>query len=277
MPAPKPVFIRAAQPGGPAGTRALIPDRPFFLRAAALAVFSGFVIATVLYLSQFQWLCALVLLAGCAAVIFWERRRWWSVLKMMLVAGVLGAVGEWLCVRKFNLWQYHFPVFKDGLPVWIGLVWSYLYALFILIAEIFEDGWRRLGDPIKNFLAIGFGVVFFLFLREVFLHIDRNISYYYILFLAIGLSIWRAPADTLTLIVAGIGGTVGEYMSIRHGLWHYTNPVFPASGMPISLPLAWGLAAVFVRNAAMRFWHSTLWLLAGTGLLAGAIRVFPEL
>lgn len=191
----------------------------------------------------------------------------------MLVAAVLGTVGEWFCVHKFNLWQYHFPVFRDGLPVWIGLVWGYLYALYILIAELFDGGWRRCGEPVRHLLSITFGVVFFVFLREVHLRIDVHISYYYVLFLAVGLTLWRTPLDILTLIVAGLGGTLGEYLAIQNGLWHYTHPAFPTTGMPISLPLAWGLAAVYIRNAALRFWHSTLWLLAGVGVLWGILKL----
>lgn len=248
------------------------PPRPLAIRSGSLLFFSLYVIGAVLYLSRWQWLCAAALFLGLAGILFWEKQRLWDILKISLVAGVLGMIGEWLCVHKFDLWQYHFPVFQWGLPIWIGLVWGYLYTLYILIAEIFDGGWKPLGEPGRNFLSIAFGIVFFLFLREVFRRIGIYIAYYYVLFLAVGLSLWRRPMDIFTLIVAGLGGTLGEYLAIQHGLWHYTSPAFAETGMPISLPLAWGLAGVYVRNAAVHFWHSTIWLSLGAAVLYGVLK-----
>lgn len=272
-PGKPPIVVRRVNPSGGAQSLPMTPGRPPLLGIGALIGFSLYVIGAVLYVSRMQWLCAAVLTAGCAGLLYWEKHRWVHLLKIMLIAAALGSVGEWFCVHKFNLWQYHFPVLRDGLPVWIGLVWGYLYAIYILIAEVIDSGWRKFGEPVRNFLAISFGIVFFIFLRQVFLRIDIHISYYYVLFLAVGLSIWRSPLDVLTLIVAGLGGTFGEYLAIQNGLWHYTHPAFPATGMPISLPLAWGLAAVFIRNAALRFRHSLIWMLVGVGVLLGVLRL----
>lgn len=269
----KPYVVRAAKTPPPAQARFARGDRPLWMRLAVLGALSLYVIGAVLVASKWQWVCAFLLLAGWAGILFWEKDRAWDVLKIILVAAVLGMAGEWLCVHKFHLWEYHFPVFKYGLPVWIGLVWGYLYAVYILIAEVFERGWQRFGEPVKHFLSIAFGVAFFLFLREVYMRIDVYISYYYILFLAVGLTLWRTPMDCFTLIVAGAGGTIGEYLAIQNGLWSYTSPAFPATGMPISLPLAWGLAAVFVRNAAIHFRHAVLWLAVGFGVLYGILKV----
>ncbi len=274
-PAPsKPIVIRAAAAGGSNFSRTLYRSRTAWIQAAALAGFSLYVIGVVLYLSANQWLCAGALSLGWAGILYWERARpQGAVLKIMLVAFALGGIGEWICVHRFHLWEYHFPIFRDGLPVWIGLVWGYLYAVFILIAEILEGVWQTFGDPVKRVLGIGLGIIFFLFLRAVFLRINEYISYYYVLFLAVGLTIWRSPLDVLTFLVAGAGGTFGEYLSIQKGLWHYTQPIFTEIGMPISLPLAWGLAAVYIRNAAREFWQSTLWLAIGGGVLYGVLRV----
>lgn len=266
------VVIRTHKPGEQAA-RLPVAARPGWVSIAALTGFSLYVIGVVLYTSAWQWICTLLLALGWAGVLWWERRRWWDVLKVMLVAFVLGAVGEWICVRKFDLWKYHFPTLSDGVPVWIGLVWGYLYAVYILIAEVFNAVWQRFGELLRNLLTIVLGIAFFLFLRAVFQRIDVHIAYYYVLFLAVGLALWRSPMDAMTLIVAGLGGTFGEYMAIQNGLWTYPSPVFADVGMPISLPLAWGLAGVFVRNAAAHFWHSILWLLVGTGLLCAAVRL----
>lgn len=239
-----------------------------------LAGFSLYVIGVVLFLSRWQWLCAFALAVGWGLILWREKKRWVYPLKIMLVAAALGTVGEWFCVRKFNLWTYHFPVFHDGLPVWIGLVWGYLYVVYVLIAERLDAVWQKLGELARNFLSVAFGIAFFLFLRLVFRQIDMYISFYYVLFLAVGLSIWRTPMDVMTLIVAGAGGTFGEYLAIQNGLWSYSSPAFPETGMPISLPLAWGLAGIFIRNAAVHFWHSLLWLLAGTAILIGWLKLF---
>ncbi|MBI4179111.1 hypothetical protein HY522_06800 [bacterium] len=243
------------------------------MRAAILTGLALYVIGAVLVLSRWQWACAAALLAGLAAILAWEKNRREYFLRIMLVAGLLGSIGEWVCVHKFDLWRYHFPVFKWGLPVWIGFVWAYLFSVYILIAEPFASGWSRLPENLRRLLGVTFGVTFFLFLHEVFDRIGIYISYYYILFLGAGLVLWRTPLDIFTLIVAGLGGTFGEYLAIQNGLWHYTQPAFTGTGMPISLPLAWGLAGVYVRNAALRFWQSTLWLAAGGGVLYGVLRI----
>ena len=243
------------------------------MRGAFLALASLYVIGVVLYVSRWPWVCALALSAGWAWLFVWSGARRMQILKLMLVAAALGTIGEWVCVRKFNLWQYHFPTFRDGLPVWIGLVWGYLYALFVLMAEPLEELWRKFGERLRTILSIVFGVLFFLFLREVFLRIHVGIACYYVLFLAVGLSIWRTPIDVMTLVVAGLGGTLGEDLAIQNGLWHYTQPAFPSTGMPVSLPLAWGLAAVYIRNASLRFWHSTLWLSVGVGMLLVVLKI----
>lgn len=242
--------------------------RPWLARALASIGFSLYVIGTVLYLSKWQWLCALSLAAGSAAMLYFSPRHW----KIFAVAFALGSVGEYLCVAQFDLWRYRFPTFHAGLPIWIGLVWGYLFAVYALIAELFEPVWEVMVPALRRLLAVAFVLVFFLFFREVMSRISTYIAYYYILFLALALVHWNKPADALIFIVAGIGGTWGEFLSIQKGLWVYTHPAFAETGMPISLPMAWGFAAVFVRNAASRFWHSIGWLAVAAAVLAAAVR-----
>lgn len=237
-------------------------------RALAGVGFSLYVIGTVLYLSKWQWLCALALLLGSAAMLYFSKRLW----KIFAVAFVLGSVGEYLCVAKFDLWRYQFPTFYGGLPVWIGLVWGYLFAVYALIAELFEPTWDVMVPGLRRLLGVAFAIAFLLFFREVMGRISIYIAYYYILFLALALVHWNKPSDALIFIVAGLGGTWGEYMSIQKGLWIYTHPAFAETGMPISLPMAWGFAAVFVRNAATRFWHSIGWLTASAAILVGMVK-----
>ena len=51
-------------------------------------------------------------------------------------------------------------------------------------------------------------------------------------------------------LFGGFCGALAESFAAMHGAWSYTIPNF--IGIPFWLPLLWGIAALFVKNAYLR-------------------------
>jgi len=60
--------------------------------------------------------------------------------------------------------------------------------------------------------------------------------------------IWHQKDDIYFFLVAAILGPVSEIIMIHFGVWQYTNPT--AFGIPLWLPLAWGLSAIIIKRFA---------------------------
>lgn len=67
-----------------------------------------------------------------------------------------------------------------------------------------------------------------------------------IIALIIGIKFWHKKHDICFLVVGAIVGPVAEIICTRFGVWQYTNPTI--LGIPIWLPLAWGLVTVLVKR-----------------------------
>ena len=60
------------------------------------------------------------------------------------------------------------------------------------------------------------------------------------------LKIWHETEDLRCLIFVVIVGTASEIVSVSFGAWTYNNPSF--LGIPIWLPLTWGIAVLCLRR-----------------------------
>ena len=60
----------------------------------------------------------------------------------------------------------------------------------------------------------------------------------------------RSSEDLAHLIFCGAFGALAEVFGIGFGAWSYTLP--QASGVPLWLPLIWGIAALFVKEIGMQ-------------------------
>ena len=67
----------------------------------------------------------------------------------------------------------------------------------------------------------------------------------------IGMKGWHKNHDIYFLIAGAIIGPLGEIVCIYFGAWRYVNPTF--FGIPIWLPLAWGLAIMLIKRFAEIF------------------------
>ena len=65
------------------------------------------------------------------------------------------------------------------------------------------------------------------------------------------LKFWYKKHDVYFFVVGAIVGPIGEIVAIQFGVWQYANPSF--LGIPIWLPLAWGLAVALIKRIAEVF------------------------
>lgn len=206
----------------------------------------------------------LVIGAGLAALLWGaiagRRDPVWR--RTAIGAAVLGTAGEAICVLPAwfedgrGLWEYRFPNpfgLAWELPIWLPIVWADLLVLFIALG-------RRIPQPpvvarpgVFRYLAVLAIVAHALAAARV---VRIEILFGLAPFLAALLLWWNTPRDLGVYGVAALLGTFGEILAMREGLWIYTAPAVSFSflkelgvpGVPISLPMAWGLCAVFVRR-----------------------------
>jgi len=90
-------------------------------------------------------------------------------------------------------------------------------------------------------------------IASISLFFNNNLLLGFILIIAwgIGIKFWHKNHDILFFIIGAIIGPIGEIVCVHFGVWQYTNPSF--LGIPVWLPLAWGLAVVLVKRIAETF------------------------
>lgn len=169
-----------------------------------------------------------------------------SRFKLILAAwaGFFGTLGEIVCCTPaVRLWIYKNPTFL-GLPGWLPMVWPILMLTFTEMADYLHDVAEHRFTPktrtALTYAAIGLMVSYAGF---AFFHIHKVIAGVFLIFLILMLMVSRDLKRMLLFWVAALGGSVGEYICIQNGVWIYTRPFFRAFGIPLSLPLAWGLSA----------------------------------
>lgn len=62
------------------------------------------------------------------------------------------------------------------------------------------------------------------------------------------MNLWHEKYDVIYFIVAAALGPIGEIICIHYGTWSYTKPSL--FGIPIWLPLVWGLAGILITRIA---------------------------
>lgn len=193
-----------------------------------------------------------LLLGGSLAMQLWFWREKADV-AAMIVAALLGTPSEMVCVRT-GVWTYHAPGMIFGIPVWIPLVWASLFCLFrrssFTILAIVRRIWPDPQTLVRKMLFRGLGGLIVIYALITLYIIKKTISAVYSAFLVPALIFWHGEKDILLFIIGGVLGTVGEFVCMKLGFWQYHYPFLRSIGVPISLPLAWGLSAVIVGRIA---------------------------
>ncbi|RLC00093.1 MAG: hypothetical protein DRH90_19160 [Deltaproteobacteria bacterium] len=192
--------------------------------------------AVVVFLWEHPVTATLLLAVGIGLWVLKYRNK--ADVVVMLAAALLGTPSEMICV-KYGVWTYHAPGLILGVPVWIPLIWASLFCLFRRITLSFT----AIADIIWPVTTATSRKIVFGFLIGVIL----------VYYLAVFATITRSIAMVYTVIIFIMGatlGTIGEAICMKVGFWHYHSPYFKAVGMPISLPMAWGLSAVIIGRIA---------------------------
>jgi uncharacterized membrane protein YoaT (DUF817 family) len=67
----------------------------------------------------------------------------------------------------------------------------------------------------------------------------------------IGVKFWHKKHDIYFFMIGAVIGPLGEIFCVYSGAWRYANPTF--LGIPLWLPLAWGLAITLIKRIAETF------------------------
>jgi len=217
---------------------------------------SGLYLVSVVVLFWRHPLAASLLLGAGLGLWLW-RYRDKADAAAMVGAAILGTPSEMICV-KTGVWTYHAPGLFMGIPVWIPLIWASLFCLFRRIAgtlhtlaDILWPDRKSLSRKIVFAFLGGVILVYYILISTT---IIRSIAIVYTVFMIVTVIFWHGERDILMFFTGGILGTLGEAICMKLGFWEYHFPHFSSIGMPVSLPMAWGLSAIIVGRIA-KIWE----------------------
>jgi hypothetical protein len=217
---------------------------------------SGVYLVSVVVLFWRHTITASLLLGAGLGIWLWRYRNKADA-AAMVGAALLGTPSEIICV-KYGVWTYNAPGLFMGIPVWIPLIWASLFCLFRRIAVTLHSladkiwpGRKSLSRKIVFGLLAGVIIVYYIMIS---IAIIRSIAIVYTVIMLITVIFWHKERDILIFITGGMLGTFGEYICMQQGFWNYHFPHFISIGLPVSLPMAWGLSAIIIGRIA-KIWE----------------------
>jgi hypothetical protein len=187
-----------------------------------------------------------LLLAGmvlvCAASLYFRFRAFKILVGFFAL--LLGLGGEYLCTR-LGMWIYANPT-MGGLPIWLGLVWPVLMVNFLEMAYFLNSFSAGSSYTIRSVLLIVLAILIGGYLAFVLVTLNNLIAWILAGFFVLTALGAHKSYNLWLFVVAALGGFAGEYICVKYGVWVYTRPGFGSMGMPVSLPLAWGVSANLV-------------------------------
>ena len=196
------------------------------------------------------WATLLLCVGPAMQLWFWGEK---ADVAAMVSAALLGTPAEIICVKS-GVWTYYAPGLLFGIPVWIPLVWASLFCLFrrmsMTLHTIIWMIWTSSRMLVRKIFFVVLGGMIASYYVTVVLSIRPSIAIVYSIFMVLAVIFWHGERDILIFIIGAVLGTLGEYICMKLGFWRYHYPFFRSIGLPISLPLAWGLSAVIVGRVA---------------------------
>lgn len=226
----------------------------------------GFLYVSLLLWWRSPWVLFAWLALGTGVLLASRPSR--RILILWGLSTLVGLSGEhWMTSHR--VWIYAQPDL-GGMPVWLVWIWGYLMVTFVrlsdwltgnLSAALKERQDLRQGlKLVAQGAAIAYLVVVVTVVAPVF-------AIWYLLIGAVTLACCRRGSDLVLFWVAALLGLLGEASAIAAGVWTYSAPFFAWWGIPISMPMAWGLSALILHHV------SGLWMRAASP--AATVRVAP--
>jgi len=208
----------------------------YFLFLCMACFLSGYIVITGYMNNNVVFLELLILLI----VILIQRPGLFRYV-LVAVAMVIGLIIDcFFC--KYDWWVYKNPSAPILFPIWLLLAWSILVIIFAELAILIYMNLNKFIQ--KTFLKWLYGLLTILILGYTLFtvtHINRFIAAALLGMLLVTVLFSRYPFNIVLFMVAALLGTAGEILCMRYDVWYYTRPYFPSTGIPLSLPLAWGL------------------------------------
>jgi hypothetical protein len=186
----------------------------------------------------------------------------WGVVRMepklvpaLIVSAILGTFGEVICCHVARLWIYANSTFWM-IPWWIPVIWAILFASFFQFSRLLFTLFEKLPSKIwRRGILVACASLIVAYILFALVSIDLKFSIFFAIMIAITFAFRHDPFAILLFLVAAFCGTLGEYLCMQNGVWYYTdpNPALERYGVPLSLPLAWGLSMNIVWNIGRRY------------------------
>lgn len=233
---------------------------------AIIAALAVYVMAAVALLCNHPW--PLALLLAWPPVLLGSRlgnpRR---ALVFAATGLVLGPVTESVCI-SCGLWTYHETGGLPLVPAWNYPLWTCLpAALWIIVRSVLGKRASAHFHPLHLLLLLA-GLATEIALFCLLGHSTPLVLATALPLGALVLLVSRRLETLVVLISGSLIGPLCESLAITRGAWHYA--LAEVLGMPLWLPLGYGLFAVFVALAAEQLGA----LVAGPSAASGS-RVHP--
>ncbi|MBI9076009.1 MAG: hypothetical protein JEZ02_11400 [Desulfatibacillum sp.] len=163
---------------------------------------------------------------------------------LALYAILLGTLGEYLCCRS-NLWVYKYPT-AFNLPMWIPFIWPMLVINLWEVSTYILELLDKCPKALRVGLLVFWGAVILAYVAFTSFYLKNMIAWILLGFFLIVVAFSRKPINIWLFVAVAAGGFFGEYVCVQHDVWYYTRPVLKSIGMPLSLPMAWGVSGNIV-------------------------------
>jgi hypothetical protein len=178
-----------------------------------------------------------------------------QLIPALFISAALGTFGEIICCQVAKLWIYSNSTFMM-IPWWIPVIWSILFASFFQLSRQILQIYSRISSPWFRNTLLSL-CIFLIVIYTVFALIKINIKFslFFAIMLVLTFSFRHDAFAFFLFLVSACCGTLGEYFCMLNDVWFYTdpNPMLQRYGIPLSLPLAWGLSMNIVWNLGGRF------------------------
>lgn len=219
-------------------------NREILRRAGVPFLFPLSTLILIVTLFRSNGILAAALFVVASLSLLYRRSRFKACIA--LYALLLGTGGELACTAARH-WTYVNPTFHR-LPLWLPLVWPILMVNFFEISAVIAD--RASAKTWWPVFTAGLILGPAAYLIYVIESLMNSVALIIAVFFFISVIFGRTPVNRVFLVVAGIGGFLGEWACVAAGVWVYPRPGLLSIGMPVSLPLAWGVSANLVWLAA---------------------------